>query len=123
MNKIVARQLQGINAQITGAEPQLSEEQWNALEEVAAAPFELNESLYYIHKTIFAKAAKLGCEIVRRKPFESENELTALVSSLTMLEINGVRLASYKQDLDGLRECFDSNNIAGAEQWLEQHRA
>ena len=53
---------------------------------------------------------------------EQQNELTAVVAALTMLEVNGIRLADYRKDIDTLRACFASNDVTGAEAWLEQHR-
>ena len=122
MNKIVTRQLFFINSQLIGESKPLSDERWKLLKAVAQAPYEQNENFYYIHKSITAKAAKLGCEMVRLEPFEQKNELTALVSSLTMLEINGVRLTDYKRDIDELRAYFKDNDINKAEEWFDNHR-
>ena len=123
MNKIVTRQLFIINSQIIGESSPLSDESWKALKQVAQAPYEQNENFYYIYKSLSAKAAKLGCEIVRLKPFDKENELTALVASLTMLEINGLRIIDYKKDLDELLRYFSDNDVVKAEEWFEAHRA
>lgn len=121
MNKIVTKQLVIINSQITGNIEMLSEQKWNLLNKAAAAPFELNENYYYIHKTLAAKAAKLGCELTKLRPFKEQNELTALVASLTMIEINGCRLFDYKKDIDELKDSLKRNDISGAERWLSAH--
>lgn len=121
MNKIVTKQLLMINSQITGNSENISEQKRKALNSAAAAPYELNENYYYIHRTLAAKAAKLGCELTKLQPFKDQNELTALVASLTMLEINGYRLIDYKEDIGELKALFKSNDISGAERWLTAH--
>lgn len=121
MNKIVTKQLVIINSQITGNIEMLSDQKWNLLNNAAAAPYELNENYYYIHKTLAAKAAKLGCELTRLRPFKEQNELTALVATLTMLEINGCRLVYYKENIDELKNFFKKNDLLGAERWLSAH--
>lgn len=121
MNKIAATQLHNINAYLSGNKKPLSEKMLIVLNSVTAAPFQLDDSGYYIYKTLAAKAAKLGCEIVKIKPFETDNALTAVVATLTMLEINGSMPAHYKDDIDGLYHCFSENNIEQAEQWIKNH--
>lgn len=121
MNKIAATQLHNINAYISGNNKPLSDKLLNRLNNVTAAPFQLDDNFYYIYKTLAAKAAKLGCEIVKVKPFETDNELTAVVAALTMLEINGSMPVHYKNDIDGLFRCLSENNIAQAEQWIKNH--
>ena len=122
MNQMVSKHLFAIHSMLTDNGTPLSEERWQVLNDVAAAPFRQNENYYYIYRSVAAKAAKLGCEMVKRKPFEQQNELTAVVAALTMLEVNGIRLADYRKDIDTLRACFASNDVTGAEAWLEQHR-
>lgn len=121
MNKIAATQLHNINAYISGDQKPLSGKMLNNLNSVTAAPFQLDDSGYYIYKTLAAKAAKLGCEIVKIKPFETDNEMTAVVAALTMLEINGSMPVQYEDDIDGLYHCFSENNIEQAEQWIKNH--
>ncbi|MEE0874795.1 MAG: hypothetical protein UIH27_15180 [Ruminococcus sp.] len=121
MNKIVTRQLYNINVGITANKNPLSEYKWNILKNVAAAPYEQDEHFYYVYKSIAAKAAKLGCELIRKKPFESENELTAVVATLTMLEINGIKLANYRNDIDSLKQYLSDNNVDEAEKWINRH--
>ena len=67
MNKLVVNQISGINTLLTGVEEPLTKRQRQILNEVAAAPYEQNESYYYIFRSLSAKAAKLGCEIIKRK--------------------------------------------------------
>ena len=76
---------------------------------------------YYIYRSLSAKAAKLGCEIIKRKPFKQKNDLTAPVSALTMLKINGVKLTDYQNDIGKLLACFAADDLSGAEKWLESH--
>ena len=123
MNKLVAKHLQGINAQLTGVNKTPEEGQSQVLNEVAAAPYEQNESFYYIYRSLSAKAAKLGCEIIKRKPFKQKNDLTALVSALTMLKINGVKLTDYQNDIGKLLDCFAADDLSGAEKWMDSHKS
>ena len=123
MNKLVVNQISGINTLLPGVEEPLPKRQRQILNEVAAAPYEQNESFYYIYRSLSAKAAKLGCEIIKRKPFKQKNDLTALVSALTMLKINGVRLTDYQKDIGKLLDCFAADDLKGAEKWMDSHKS
>ncbi len=85
MNKLLVNQISGINTLLTGVDEPLTKRQRQILNEVAAAPYEQNESYYYIFRSLSAKAAKLGCEIIKRKPFKQKNDLTAPVSAPLMI--------------------------------------
>ena len=74
MNKIAATQLYAINAYITNNMEPLSDRMLNRLNSVSAAPFRQDDSFYYIYKTLAAKAAKLGCKISDKNPFDTANE-------------------------------------------------
>ena len=123
MNKLVVNQISGINTLLTGVEEPLTKRQRQILNEVAAAPYEQNESFYYIYRSLSAKAAKLGCEIIKRKPFKQKNDLTAVVSALTMLKINGVKLTDYRNDIGKLLDCFAADDLKGAEKWMDSHQS
>lgn len=122
MNKLTAKQLLNINAKITNQKPLLFESEKELLDSITRAPYQQDKHLYYIYKTVSAKAAKLGCEIVKKKPFKNENEMTAIIAILTMMEVNGTKLYGYKDDLESLRSYLRSDQVDKVEEWLDSHK-
>ena len=68
------------------------------LESALNAPFQTFNG-EYIYKTIKAKAAKLGCFLVKNHPFIDGNKRIGILVMITFLEINGVEVASTDEEL------------------------
>ena len=100
MNKITAKQLIKTNGIVTSrSEIPITEDRLKIINEIIESPYVQDEKFFYIYKTTIEKAAKLGCEIYRRKPFDEGNGKTAVLAILTLLDINGFILKDYKNDM------------------------
>lgn len=124
MNKITAKQLIRLNGTVTARnEVPISEKQKKILEEIAQSPYILDEKFFYVYKTTIEKSAKLGCELINRKPFDNGNGKTALLASLTLLDLNGFKLTPYQDDLKSLAESMQNNDVEACTEWIRQHLA
>ncbi len=120
MNKLTAEQLIIINQKIT--DRTVSEKVKKSIENIVEIPYEQDDMATYKYKGIVAKSVKLGCSIARIKPFESNNTQTAVLAALTSLELNGISLVNYKEDISQLADFFLSNDIEGGCEWIEKRQ-
>ena len=123
MNKLTAKQLLMINQKLTGDNAEIPPDVQSLLETIASAPYEQNERALYIYRDIIAKAAKLGCVLLQKRPFKHKNSQTAILSILTFLELNGIKLIGYENDLSELMAQLDSDDIEQVCQWINAHKA
>lgn len=122
MNKITAKQLIRLNGTVTDRnEVPINEKQKRIIEEIAQSPYILDEKYFYVYKTTIEKSAKLGCELINRKPFDNGNGKTALLASLTLLDINGFKLTAYQDDLKTLAERMQKNDVDACTEWIREH--
>lgn len=135
MNTISVKQIIMINALISGdKEPNISEEAMELLEKIALAPFKKEigwdsvyrfeyETSFYEYRTVVEKAAKLGCDLCRLRPFERWNTKTAIAVILTFLDINNISLKEYSNDIPVLIGSLNNekNGILETVVWIKQH--
>ena len=122
MNKLTPKQVIMLNTKVTGSVPVLSDEQQKQLEDLCEVPYELDEKFFYICRSTVEKAARLGCEIADKKVFNDKNEETALLSMLTLLEVNGVRVKDYGRDKQMLMEDLSKYDEKSIRSWISGHR-
>lgn len=122
MNKLTAKQLWRINQKLTGEDAKASDERLKRLEEICKIPYEQDERFFYLYKNTEAKAAKLGCSIARIKPFEKKNCQTAILSLLSLLELNKIKLCDYEEDLIGLASLLETGDVEKTSSWIEEHK-
>ncbi len=122
MNKISARQLQLLNqivleiddpAQLAGESPMLTR--------ISEAPYEKDEELLYLNRHTWEKAAKLGCDIARFKPFDRGNMETAILAVFTLMDINGYEVSEYKDDISHLYSLLEKNDESATCEWIKTH--
>lgn len=121
MNKLTAEQLLMIYQKRTGEEIKKSETLLKKLEEISKMPYEQDERFFYKYKNTVAKASKLGCAIARIKPFPEKNTQTAIVSMLTLLKLNRVKLVDYENDLPTLATLIQAGDVTKTGQWIEYY--
>ena len=122
MNKLTARQLLMINSKLTGKEINVSEKLNKTLEDISKMPYEQNEMFFYKYKDSVEKAAKLGCSVVKIKPFVSKNRQTAVLAMLTLLKLNGVRIERYEKDIPQLVSFLDGDDFTNVCRWILTHK-
>lgn len=123
MNKLTAMQLLMINQKLTGQNVEISADAKKTLEAIASAPYEQNERALYIYRDIIAKAAKLGCILMQKRPFEHKNSQTTVIAILTFLELNGVKLIGYESNLSELLMHLNNNDMETVCQWIKMHKS
>ena len=106
---------------VSNPEDELSEYSEKRLKEIAEIPYMQDEKLFLIYGAKFEQAAKLGCLIATRKPFKQENNKTALLALLITLDINGVRIVDYENDLTQLLEFLQQDDLDGTTTWIKTH--
>lgn len=77
-----------------------------------------------LYPDLASKAAVLGFQILKNRPFLAGNETTALLAMLRLLELNGVRLpaATVEQLADEVRAVLLSRrDRVGLTEWLREH--
>ncbi len=129
MNKLTPNQLLMLNRKITkGIDPNasgesapISPDRMQLIIEIARAPYETNPGNFYIYKGIVRKAARLGCVIVGRRPFERGNHGTAVLALMTLLTVNGYTFPDYKKDVDILCRHLDAQDMEMCCAWIEEH--
>lgn len=122
MNKLTEKQLTLFNkkvAQKVGLTPGIIDE--DALRRVAEAPYVKDERFFYIYKGLIEKTAKLGCEIVNVRPFANTNIATATLAILTLLEINGIKLQDYENDIPELHQYLKIGEENQVIKWINVH--
>lgn len=90
---------------------------------VSKAPYEVDETGdFYIYKSMIDKATKLGCDITRKRPFNSCNIKTSIISMLTLLNLNNITLENYQNDLEELvAYLIEDGNYDDVHDWIENH--
>ncbi len=122
MNKLTPEQLVLLNRKIVAAnESSVSQETMNVLREIADIPYVKDKRFFYVHKNTIHKAAKLGNLIARRKPFKNGNQETAILALLTLLDINGYKMANYSQDMKDLCACLENEETDDICAWIKAH--
>jgi len=122
MNKLTAKQLLMINRKLTGEDAKASDELLKKLEEISKMPYEQDERFFYKYKNTVAKASKLGCSIARIKPFRNKNNQTAIISLLSLLELNKVKIVDYENDLTTLVSLLESGDVEKTCAWIDNHK-
>lgn len=122
MNKLNAKQLVRLNGTVTNRKTvPVNEKQIQKLQLIAQKPYVRDDRFFFIYKTTVEKAAKLGCELFQEKPFDKGNGETAILSILTLLDINGFKLVNYQDGLAELADCIRNNNDCAAAEWIRTH--
>lgn len=122
MNKLTSKQLFMINRKLTGGDSHTEGTLMEKLDEIAAAPYEQNDMFFYKYRDTVSKAAKLGSTLARQKPFASCNEGTAIIATLSLLELNGIRLDGYEDDIETLASCLCSGDLESCCEWIRCYR-
>lgn len=122
MNKLTAGQLVMINQKLVGNNEDVNEKTRILIEQIVEMPYEQNEMSSYKYKGIIEKASKLGCSIARIKPFEQKNNQTAVIATLTLLELNNVRLVNYEDNVSQLVQYFTAGDIESGCEWIRKRR-
>jgi death-on-curing protein len=68
------------------------------LDSALNAPFQTFDG-EYIYRTIKAKAAKLGCFLVKSHPFIDGNKRIGILVMIAFLEINGIEIICTDEEL------------------------
>ena len=122
MNKLTPEQLLLLNRKITAGDSssvlRVTKEE---LKEIADIPYIQDKRFFYVHKNTIHKAAKLANLIACRKPFFEENRETAILAMLTLLSINGYKIANYREDMEKLWDCLEKDETEGICQWIKAH--
>lgn len=135
MNTISVKQIILINTLVSGGNHcKLSESRMRLLEKIAEAPFKKEtgwdsvllyqyETSFYEYRTVVEKAAKLGCDLYRLKPFESWNTKTAIAVILTFLDINNITMKKYSDDIPALIKAMGEreNYLLDTVLWITDH--
>ena len=122
MNRLTAKQLLMINQKITCVDVKASDNLMKKLETISDLPYEQDEMFFYKYKDVIAKASKLGCSIARIKPFAEKNKQTSVVALLTLLELNGVGLEKYDDDLPLLVSFLEAGDLESSCEWIRMHK-
>lgn len=124
MNRLTAKQLVKINGTVTSRKKvPITDEKMKLLEEVVQSPYIQDEKFFYVYKTTIEKAAKLGCELYRNRPFDKGNGNTALIAILTLLDVNGFKLVGYENDLKSLANGIQNNDFDAVTTWIRKYLA
>lgn len=122
MNKLTPEQLVLLNRKIIADdEASVPQVKFDDLKEITEIPYQKNEELFYIYRTAIEKAAKLGHLIVLRKPFVKANQETAVLSLLTLLDINGYKMVNYSKDIEVLCRYLEETKIDNTCKWINAH--
>lgn len=122
MNKITAGQLIIINRKVTGDTEHISDRAKNDVDEIIRIIYEQDEMFFYKYKGIVTKAVKLGSLISKTRPFRSGNDKTAVISALTLLELNGVKLKDYEEKIEELVDIFKKGSLEDGCDWIDLHK-
>ncbi len=122
MNKLTAEQLILLNKKITEDHMYMpSEECMNMIKEISDLPFNKERMFLFKYRDAIDRAVALGGEIIRQKPFARENNKTALLAFMTMLELNGYQLVDTSADLEELYRMLKEQNTAKCREWISYH--
>ena len=122
MNKLTAKQLFQINQQFSIVKDEYDEALRNKVTAVADMPYVQDERFFFIYKDTVEKAAKLGCSIAYWRPFRSANTKTAIISMLTLLEVNGIKLEGYSDDMDNLISIIEGDKVQECIGWIKKYK-
>ena len=76
-----------------------------------------------LNKTIFEKAAALIRNLIGDHPFTDGNKRTAMLSGMTLLEINGYELIAKKGEVEdfAVKVAVDHFEVVEIAKWLESN--
>lgn len=76
-----------------------------------------------LYPTLFLKAAALARGIVGDHPFADGNKRTAMLVSITLVEINGYVFSAHNGELEdfAVRVAVEHLSVEDIATWLEQH--
>ncbi len=120
MNKLTAGQLIMINQKLVKKKFDISEKTQILIEEIVQMPYEQNEMSLYKYKGVIQKASKLGSAISRIRPFDDRNDQTAVIAALTLLELNGIKMTDYKDNVSQLVQYFLIGDIESGCEWIRK---
>lgn len=122
MNKLTPEQLVLLNRKIVSSDDAAnSQVNLNELQEITDIPYQKDDELFYVYKSTVEKSAKLGSIIAIRKPFAKANLETAVLALLTLLDINGYKMANYSKDVEELCGYLEEKNIKNTCKWINEH--
>ena len=118
MLKVTKEQMIGLNTKILNG--QNSQVDFETLNNMYDEVYQVNENGIYKYKNIYEKAAKMLELFATKKPFEKENERTAILYLLTLLKVNEIELDYTEESLaeliKGLKE--QTLNYSNCLEWV-----
>ena len=118
MLKVTKDQMIGLNTKILNG--QKSQVDFETLNNMYDEVYQVNENGIYKYKNIYEKAAKMLELFAAKKPFEKENERTAILYLLTLLKVNEIDLDYTEESLaeltKGLKE--QTLNYSNCLEWI-----
>ncbi len=94
----------------------------NLLDSAVNAPFQTYDG-EYLHKSLEAKAARLGYFLIKNHPFIDGNKRIGMLAMMAFLELNGVGLVCSDQDIveTGLRIATGKMDDKELLEWILRH--
>lgn len=124
MNKLTPEHLMLLNRKIIAdfdESVNILQVNFDELREISNIPYQKDKELFYVFRTAIQKSAKLGSLIAIRKPFVKANQETAVLALLTLLDINGYKVANYKKDIDELCKYLEEVEVDNTCKWINAH--
>ena len=119
MNKLISKQITEINHKLSGNKG--SDDLINTIDNILLEVYAKDENGFYIFRNSISKASKLACELYNQKPFARKNLSTAIYTALVLLQINGIALSGYDNDLDTLKKYISNNDNISMESWINKY--
>ena len=126
MNKLTPEQITAAYNKVSGRDltvdsPEVDQATLRAI--IAKAWNKVEDGLKYEHLNMSTKAAVQCLELARRRPFPDHNIKTAILSTLTMLELNGIyiRLDAESAEQMKKRLTHPTTTYADFAEWLRSH--
>jgi prophage maintenance system killer protein len=70
---------------------------------------------YKLEPEVYRDAGRFFEGLLRRKPFDEGNEVTALVAALCLLKVNGLSLTASREEAHEVLERVSRGDLTGAE--------
>ncbi len=121
MNRLTAEQLLTLNRKITGNTDAVTDKKRRLLVQIADLPYERDGMHAYRYRDVFSRATVLGCALMREKPFCEGNEKTAILTVMTMLELNGYAVEDTPASIETLYRLLMTEDTEACRTWLETH--
>ena len=119
MNKLVSRQIIEINRKLSGNCS--NEKTIKKLNAILLEIYSKDKEGFYIFRDSVSKAAKLACELYNQKPFANKNLATAIYTAFILLQVNGIALTGYDNDLKTLQTHIINNDNFAVESWINKY--